>query len=168
MGRAKLIQYSRCKSRWSAPKSPHDKINRNLEENIENITTFVIIMGAAVSVTIRKLPEELDSTLLQKVCGEKFDQQVFDDLKDSDGFVSRADLLAYIDKAQLHETGVDEAADNLESSSSDAAGSTPQGEPGAVNEAEQLSDAQLQVGVIQSWSFTLGTSFELTPPSNMP
>jgi hypothetical protein len=110
-------------------------------------------MGAAVSVTIRKLPEELDSAILQKVCGEKFNQQVFDDLKDSDGFVSRADLLAYIDRAQLHETDV-EAVDNLESSSSDAAGSTPPGEPSAENEADQLSDAQIQVGGIQSLSLS--------------
>ena len=106
-------------------------------------------MGAAVSVTIRKLPEELDSAILQKVCGDKFDQQVFDELKDSDGFVARADLLAYIDRG---EQLVDESTviiENLVSSNDMATMAPPQGESGDDDEDDDhilLSEAQVQVG----------------------
>lgn len=137
-------------------------------------------MGAAVSVTIRKLPEELDSAILQKVCGDKFDQQLFNDLKDIDGFVARADLLAYIDRGEqaVDESTVDgnEIISGFESliSNEMTAMAPPQGEDGVDNEDNDeipLSEAQLQVGrtYIRSerptdrpyWNYPLTS---LTPP----
>ena len=57
-------------------------------------------MGSAVTVALSKLPDELDLATTQRILGERFDQAVFDRLKDTDGFLRKEDLLVAVQEME--------------------------------------------------------------------
>jgi len=57
-------------------------------------------MGSAITVALSKLPDELDLATAQRILGDRFDQAVFDRLKDADGYLPKDALLAAVQEKE--------------------------------------------------------------------
>ena len=57
-------------------------------------------MGSAIVVALSKLPDELDLATAQRILGDRFDQAVFDRLKDADGYLPKDALLAAVQEKE--------------------------------------------------------------------
>ena len=66
-------------------------------------------MGAAASTA----PSKLGVEGVKKICGDKFEQEVFDSMKDKDGFVTKEQLIALEKEIEAQAAAAETASPTL-------------------------------------------------------